>query len=70
MNELCFTAVVLNFNKFLTIDFIKQTLHKKIKFSIVDFFNKCYQIRSFLWIWSYLLKSSMENFIFCALKNK
>ena len=34
MNELCFTAVVLNFNKFLTIDFIKQTLHKKLSFPL------------------------------------
>ena len=32
-----------------------------------DFFSKCDQIRSFLWIWSHLLKKSlMKNFIFCA----
>ena len=32
-----------------------------------DFFNKYDQIRSFLRIWSHLLKKSfMENFIFCA----
>ena len=32
-----------------------------------DFFSKCDQIHSFLWIWSYLLKKfSIENFIFCA----
>ena len=38
-----------------------------MKFSIKDFLSKCYQIRSFLWIWSHLLKKSlMENFIFCA----
>ena len=38
-----------------------------MKFSIKDFFNKCDQICSFLWIWSHLLKNSfMENFIFCA----
>ena len=38
-----------------------------MKFSINDFFNKCDQIRCFLRIWSYLLmKSLMENFIFCA----
>ena len=38
-----------------------------MKFSIKDFFRKCYQIRSILRIWSYLLKKSlMENFIFCA----
>ena len=42
-----------------------------MKFSIEDFFNKCDQIRSFLWIWLYLLKkSSMENFSFGAVKNK
>ena len=36
-----------------------------MKFSIKDFASKCDQIRSFLWIWSHLLKKSlMENFIF------
>ena len=49
MNELCFTVVVLNL-KFLNIDFNKQILHKKRSF-IEDFFSKCDQIRSFLWIW-------------------
>ena len=34
-----------------------------------DFCSKCDQIRSFLRIWSHLLKKSfMENFIFCAVK--
>ena len=38
-----------------------------MKFSIKDFFSKCDQIRSSLWISSRLLKKSlMENFIFCA----
>ena len=38
-----------------------------MKFSIQDLFSKCEQIRSFLRIWSQLLKkSSMEKFIFCA----
>ena len=38
-----------------------------MKFSINDFFNKCDQIRSFLWIWPRLVKKSLtENFIFCA----
>ena len=38
-----------------------------MKFSIKDFFGKCGQIRSFLRIWSHLLKKSlMENFIFRA----
>ena len=40
---------------------------QKMKFSIKDFFSKYDQIRSFLRIWSHLLKKSfMENFIFCA----
>ena len=42
----------------------------KIKFSIKDFFSTCDQLRSFLRIWSHLLKKSlMENFIFCAVQN-
>ena len=44
-----------------------DTLHKKEKFSIKEFFSKCDQIRIFLRIWSHLLKKSlMENFIFFA----
>ena len=40
---------------------------QKMKFSIKDFFSKCDQIRSYLRIWSYLLKKClMENFSFCA----
>ena len=43
---------------------------QKMKFSITDFFSKCDQIRSFLRIWSHLLKKSvMENFIFCAVSS-
>ena len=42
-----------------------------MKFSIKDFFSKCDQILSFLRIWSHLLKkSSMENFIFCAVSTE
>ena len=38
---------------------------QKIKFSIKDFFSICDQIRSFLRIWSHLLKKSLiENIIF------
>ena len=38
-----------------------------MNFSFKDFFSKNDQIRSFLQIWSYLLKKSLiENFIFCA----
>ena len=39
---------------------------QKMKFSIKDFFCKYDQIRSFLLIWSHLLKKSlMENFVLC-----
>ena len=42
-----------------------------MKISIKDFFSKRDQIRSFLLIWSHLLKKSlMENFIFCAVEIK
>ena len=42
---------------------------QKIKFSIKDFFSKCYQIRRKLRIQSHLLKKSlMENFIFSAVQ--
>ena len=42
---------------------------QKMKFSIKDFSSKCDQIRSFVQIWSHLLKKSlMTNFIFCAVK--
>ena len=44
---------------------------QKMKFSIKNYFSKCDQIRSFLRIWSHLLKKSlMENFIFCAVNVK
>ena len=40
---------------------------QKMKFFIKDFLSKYDEIRSFLRIWSHLLKKSlMENFIFCA----
>ena len=35
MNELFFTAAVLNLNKFLTIDFDKQTLHNISKLYMI-----------------------------------
>ena len=45
----------------------KSSTAQKMKFSIKDFFRKRDQIRSFLRIWSHLLKKSlMENFIFYA----
>ena len=44
---------------------------QKMKFSIKGLFSKCDQIRSFLQIWSHLLKKSlMKNFIFCAMKKE
>ena len=40
---------------------------QKIRFPIKDFFSKCKYIRSFLRIWSNILKKFLvENFIFCA----
>ena len=45
----------------------KNVTAQKMKFSIMDFFSKCYQIHSSLRIWSHLLKkSAVQNFIFCA----
>ena len=43
---------------------------QKMKFSIKDFFSKCDQIRSFLGIWSHILKKFLlGNFIFlCSAK--
>ena len=38
---------------------------QKMKFSITDFLSKCDQIRSFIRLWSHLLKKSViANFIF------
>ena len=34
-----------------------------MKFSNKDFLSKCYQIHSFLWIRSYLLKKSVKEYI-------
>ena len=47
-------------------------LYKKMRFPIKDFFSKCDQIRSFLRIWSHLLKKSFFNgelqfFVQCTL---
>ena len=42
-----------------------------MKFPIKDFFRKCDQIRSFLWIWSNLMKKSlMKNFFFCTVSKQ
>ena len=51
---------------YIRILFIRILHCTKDEVSINDFFSKCDQIRSFLRIWSYLLKNSlMKNFIFC-----
>ena len=39
-------------------------IQKKMKFSIKDFFSKCDQIRSFLRIWSHLLKKFLRKTTF------
>ena len=44
---------------------------QKMKFSITDFFSKCDQTRSYLRIWSHLMrKSIMENLTLCAVRDK
>ena len=64
----------------IVIDLLCSTLHRKastktpcfhfscaqkMMFFSKDFFTKCDQIRTFLWVWSHLLKkSSQKNFIF------
>ena len=37
---------------------------QKMKFSTTDFFSKCDQIRTFLRIWSHLLKKSVSTSFF------
>ena len=50
-----------------TRDFLSVVTALKMKFSIKDFFSKCDQIRSFLQIWSHLLKKSFNGKLhFCA----
>ena len=46
---------------------LRNTAQKR-RFSFTDYFSKCDQIRSFLRIWSHLLKKSVtENLIFCVM---
>ena len=48
-------------------NFVTLYTAQKNKFSTKDFFSKCDQIRSFLRIWSYLLKKFlMEKIVFCV----
>ena len=57
----------MHVEKIATDSALSLSLHKKMKFSIKDFFSKCDQIHRKLRIWSHLLaKSLMENFIFCV----
>ena len=62
-------------NYFLSEIFLTATLMftsatvQTMKFFIKNLFSKCDQIRSFVWIWSYLLKNHIyfiENLILCA----
>ena len=53
----------------ISIDVISSSHHTKNKFPIKDFFNKCDQIHRKLQVWSHLLKSLMENLVFCAVSN-
>ena len=62
--QTCFPSYVLIL--IMTLKLLKL-IAQTVKFFIKDFFSKCTQIRSFLRIWSHLLKKSlMGNFIFCA----
>ena len=50
------------------VNYTLLSLHKKMKFSIKDFFSKCNHICRKLRIWSHLLKKSlMEKFIFLSM---
>ena len=64
-NSECFAC-----SEYVWLDFMLNCViltAQKMKFSIKDFFSKYDQIRSFLRIWSHLLKKSLiENFFFCA----
>ena len=57
-----------NIGCYLIYYLIRPSYHcTKNELSIKNFFSKCDQIRRKLRIWSHLLKkSSVENFIFCA----
>ena len=64
-----FMSVVGHFFQLLVLEkkMTKYNTAQKMKFFIKDFFSKCDQIRSFMRIWSNLLKKSfMKNLIFCS----
>ena len=57
--------IILWFMEFSLLANREHDTAQKMRFSIKDFFSKCDQIRSFLRIWSHLLKKSLlENLIF------
>ena len=63
MQLVCYNKLSIHFGK------DKTNTAQKIKFSIKGFFCKCVKVRSFMPIWSHLLKKSLiENFIFCAVQ--
>ena len=63
----CFTCILFKIICLILVSRFRISLHKKMKFFIKDFFSKCDRIRSFLRIWSHLLKKSlMQTFTFCA----
>ena len=66
--QTCFPSCVLIL--IMTLKLLKL-IAQTVKFFIKDFFSKCAQIRSFLRIWSHLLKKSwMEHFIFRTVRRK
>ena len=57
--------VLLTFFSLDLFQFLVTNPAQKMTFSIQDFLSKCYQTRSFLEIWSHLLKKFlMESFMF------
>ena len=53
-------------SSFLSI-YLHKSMHKKMNFSVKNFFSKCEYIRIKLRIYSHLLNKSLtENFIFCV----
>ena len=70
-SALLYACFSVNFTKLSELLFCGKSTAQKMKFSITDFSSKCNQIRSFMGIWSHLLKKFvMENFIFCAVVPK
>ena len=63
--QICLLSLNMYINFFANLTTAKRDTAQKMKFFIKEFFSKCDQIRSFLRIWSHLLKKSfVENFIF------